>query len=92
MSVDRTFLVSRDDQGDAWNLGFRLGARLKSYGVAARYGIAVRKLPGRSAGAPAWGLYLVDRLPAEPVPVRLALAAGPRLRRTLVAELLALTA
>ncbi|MFE4516345.1 hypothetical protein ACFRMQ_19360 [Kitasatospora sp. NPDC056783] len=91
MSTTRTFLLSRDDQGDAWAVAFRLGGHLVGYGLAVRYGIAVRGLPGRRADGPAWALWLVDRTPGEPVPAVL-LGSMPMTTRALVVELLALAA
>lgn len=86
------FLLSRDDERDAWSTAFRLGAALVDYGVSGRYGIRVGRLRGRRAGGPAWGLYLVDRMPAEPYPEALVFTTPKGQMRTLLPELLALAA
>ncbi|MFJ7250738.1 hypothetical protein ACIQWA_39705 [Kitasatospora sp. NPDC098652] len=91
MSTRREFLLSYDCEVTAWSVGFRLGAHLVGYGLAERYGIAVRRLPLRRADGPAWALWLVDRTPGEPAPSVL-LASAPLTTRALVVELLALAA
>ncbi|MEV7360376.1 hypothetical protein [Kitasatospora sp. NPDC091276] len=90
MSTRREFLLSYDCEVTAWSVGFRLGGHLVGYGLAERYGIAVRRVPGRRAD-PAWALWLVDRTPGEPAP-SVVLASVPVTTRALVVELLALAA
>ncbi|MGW3229395.1 hypothetical protein [Kitasatospora sp. NPDC001095] len=87
-----SFVASRDDEDDAWSAAFRLGAVLRRHAITERYGIRVRRLPLCRVGGPAWGLYLVDRTPAEPVPTHLIYISGAWSTRALVVELLALAA
>ncbi|MFJ8472145.1 hypothetical protein [Kitasatospora sp. NPDC094011] len=63
----RRFVLSRDSESEAWAVGWQLASHLRACNVVDRYGIAVRKLPGRKAD-PAWAVLLVDRIPWEPVP------------------------
>ncbi len=82
----RTFIVSRDDQDEAYEVAFRLAAVLVRYGITDRYGVAVRPCPSRQTG---WGVHLVDRMPDLPYPARLTFVTVNGRRRALVAELFA---
>ncbi|MGX4737088.1 hypothetical protein [Kitasatospora griseola] len=90
MTTEATFIVSRDDESEAWALGFRLGRQLAAWQIAGRYGIAVRRISGRRDD-PGWAVSLVDRTPGEPAP-RLLIGSVPRTMRALAVELLALAA
>ncbi|WP_406113918.1 hypothetical protein [Kitasatospora purpeofusca] len=91
MTRERHFILSRDDQADAYNVAFRLGAVLARAGITDRYGMSVQRIPGRRT-EPAWGLYLVDREADRPTPAGLSLVTTVRHTRALVAELVGLAA
>ncbi|PYC87988.1 hypothetical protein C7C46_01970 [Streptomyces tateyamensis] len=88
---ERHFLLSRDDQDDAYAVAFRLGAVLARAGITERYGMQVQRIPGRRA-EPGWGVYLVDRMADQPTPAGLSLVTTVRHTRALVAELVGLAA
>lgn len=56
----RTFVLGREDKGEAWTETQRLAAVLVRHRIAGRYGVSVHKVPGKRG---AWGVYLTDRTP-----------------------------
>ncbi|MEU9047232.1 MULTISPECIES: hypothetical protein [unclassified Kitasatospora] len=92
MTRERHFLLSRDDQADAYDVAFRLGGVLVRAGITERYGVSVQRIPGGRRAAPAWGVYLVDREADAPTPAGLALVTTVRHTSALVAELVGLAA
>ncbi|MER5863799.1 hypothetical protein [Kitasatospora sp. NPDC002040] len=89
---DRHFILSRDDQADAYDTASSLDAVLVRAGITERYGMSVQRIPGGRRAEVAWGLYLVDREADQPTPAGLALVTPVRHTRALVAELVALAA
>ncbi|MEU8925490.1 hypothetical protein AB0D10_31930 [Kitasatospora sp. NPDC048545] len=90
-SRERHFILSRDDQGDAYDTAFRLGAVLARARITERYGMQVQRIPVRRA-EPGWGVYLVDRMADQPTPAGLSLVTTVRHTHALVVELVALAA
>lgn len=72
MSSDRRFVLARDDQGEAYELMFRLARILSAAGAVERYGVSVR----RAAGV--WGVYLTDRTPDQEPPELLSVGLFAR--------------
>ncbi|MEU1018508.1 hypothetical protein [Streptomyces sp. NPDC005898] len=68
----RTFVLGRDDRGDAWAETQRLAAVLVRHRITERYGVSVHKVPGRHGK---WGVYLTDRTPELGPPPLLVIRA-----------------
>ncbi|MFI8263703.1 hypothetical protein [Streptomyces sp. NPDC085665] len=91
-SRERHFILSRDDQDDAYDTAFRLGAVLVRARITERYGMQVRRIAGQRDIPAGWGVYLIDREADRPTPAGLSLVTTVKHTSALVAELVALAA
>ncbi|MEV7925287.1 hypothetical protein [Kitasatospora sp. NPDC088779] len=91
MRKRHTYIAVRGTAAEAWELAIRLGQVLVQAGIAERYGVQARTVPGKRSDV-AVGVYLVDRYPGEPYPSSLVFTAPSGATRKLPAALMALAA
>ncbi|MFB6816284.1 hypothetical protein ACFCV8_17265 [Streptomyces sp. NPDC056347] len=65
----RTFVLGREDKGEAWAEVQKLAAVLVRHRITDRYGVSVHEVPGKR------GAYLTDRTPELGPPALLAISA-----------------
>ncbi|MFD7539548.1 hypothetical protein [Streptomyces sp. NPDC059819] len=68
----RTFVLGREDKGEAWAKTQELASVLVRLRMTGRYGASVHKIPGKRG---AWGVYLTDRAPELGSPPLLVIRA-----------------